>query len=48
MFFTNRKDGEVTIEVKQGVSSDGSLNGRFYSQPQRLDWRRSDRAGCCA
>jgi len=31
MFFTNRKDGGVTIEVKQGVSSDGSLNGRFYT-----------------
>lgn len=31
MFFTNRKDGEVTIEVKQGVSSDGSLSGRFYT-----------------
>jgi hypothetical protein len=31
MFFKNRKDGEVTIEVKQGVSSDGSLTGRFYT-----------------
>jgi len=30
MIFTNRKENNIVIEVKNGVSSDGSLTGRFY------------------
>ena len=31
MIFTNRKENNIVIEVKNGVSSDGSLTGRFYT-----------------
>lgn len=31
MFFKVRDNSKVVIEVKQGVSSDGSLTGRFYT-----------------
>ena len=30
MFFKVKDNNKVVIEVKQGVSSDGSLTGRFY------------------
>ena len=31
MFFKVKDNNKVVIEVKQGVSSDGSLTGRFYT-----------------
>jgi len=30
MIFKDRKENNIVIEVKNGVSSDGSLTGRFY------------------